>query len=190
MSVPSLKEKLDMIGTDIWHYDGSDLDFDLIFQTLSQLHSQLKVLEKLHAAAKLLQLSSFPKQEATRVKHFLKFVFERTTRGNNRHLAFRQLDCNALTFCGLTYRVKDIIELPQTRFEFLVKNVSDFVQRSRIGDSLYRDEINNMVSTKLSAEDEDLYGNFLKGTCACLWATMKDADDRLTSSHRPETEET
>jgi hypothetical protein len=163
MPLPSLKEKLDIIGADIWCYDGSDLDFDLISQTLSQLQIQLKVQKKLHATAELLQRPSFPRQEATRVKHFLKFVFERTTRGNNRHLAFRQLDCNALTFCGLSYKIKDIIELPQAQFEFLIKNVSEFVQRRRIGGTLYRDEVNNMASTTLNAEDEDLYRDFLKG---------------------------
>lgn len=29
MSAASLKEKLDMVGTGIWHYDGPDLDFNL-----------------------------------------------------------------------------------------------------------------------------------------------------------------
>ncbi|KAF2788648.1 hypothetical protein K505DRAFT_328792 [Melanomma pulvis-pyrius CBS 109.77] len=162
MSAPSLEEKLDVVGTDIWRYDDSDLDIDPILQRLSQLQIQLKVQRKLHATAELLRYPSFPKQQATRVKHFLKFVFEQTTRGENRHLAFRKLDCNTLKFCGLSYKVKDIIELPQTQFDFLIENVSNFVHRRKLGGTLYRDDIDKMVFKKVYPEDEELHRGFLK----------------------------
>lgn len=63
------------------------------------------------------------------MKHFIKFVFEKATRGNERQTRLRKLDCDALKFCGLAYKVRDILELPPAEFDFLVANAADFIHR-------------------------------------------------------------
>ncbi|XTI95866.1 hypothetical protein V2W45_1254994, partial [Cenococcum geophilum] len=66
---------------------------------------------------------------ANRVKHFIKFVFEKIARGNKRQAWLRKLDCNALKFYRLSYKIRDVLELLLIEFDFLVANVADFIHR-------------------------------------------------------------
>ncbi|KAF1995660.1 hypothetical protein P154DRAFT_526169 [Amniculicola lignicola CBS 123094] len=169
MLAPTLQEvenNLDKVGKDLWCYDSPDLAFDGMLQRLSQLQDQLKIQRTLHTTAELLRNQSLdkplPKQQATRVKYILKFTFEHTTREDEKHIRLRKLDCNALKFCGLSYKIKDIIELPTAKFNFLVENVADFVHRRTLAQYLYRDDIDKAVYTKLDPEDDNLFKEFMK----------------------------
>lgn len=173
MSVLSLREiegSLDKVGEDLWIYDEPDLVIDGVKQRLSRLQAQAKVLTSLQTTANILRQQSsdkpLPNQQAIRVKHFIKFVFEKTTRGNERHMQLRKLDCNVLKFCGLAYKIKDVLELPTAQFAFLVENVADFVQRRHLSQYLYRDDIDKAVNSKLDPEDDDLFKEFLKSSFA------------------------
>jgi len=169
MSVHALQEverNLDKAIEDIW--DCGDLDdvFDSMLQRLSRLEAQLNVQRSLQRTAKLLQEHTrhkvLPNQQATRVKHFIRFTFEKTTRGNERHTRLRKLECNALKFCGLTYKIKEVLELPAAQFDSLVANVGAFVRRHDLSQYLYRDDIDKAVHSKFDPEDEVIFKEFLK----------------------------
>lgn len=165
-----IAQTLDKVGEDIWCCDELEDVFDEILQRVSRLEAQLHVQRSLQRTAKLLREqprdTSLPKQLATRVKHFIKFTYEKTNRGKERPKRLRGLGCNDLKFCGLTYKLKDVLELPATHFEFLVTRVGDFMHRHDLSQHLYRDEIDKAVNNKFDPEDEDIFKEFLKSSSA------------------------
>jgi hypothetical protein len=130
-----LERNSNEIRKDIW-CDNSDHDFDGVLQCLSQLHAQLEVQKALQRTAKLLRQhvndKSLPNQQANRLKHFIKFVFEKANRGHKQQIHFQKLECNALKFCGLSYTVREILELPTAQFDFLIENIADFIHRQKL----------------------------------------------------------
>jgi len=170
MSVASASEnerKLDDVKNDCWHNRDSNFDIDSVLQRVSQLQAQLEVQKVLQETEKLLLQApsdkALPNQKATRVKHFIKFVFERTDRWKERQTLLRRLDCDALKLCGLSYTIKEIHELPLAQFDFLVANITDFVRRQRLSEYLYRDDIDKGIQAKFfDPEDEAAFKEFLK----------------------------
>jgi hypothetical protein len=81
-----LERDSDKIRKEIWCQDSSDLISNGLLQSLSQLHAQLEVQRAFQRTANLLRQhasdKSLPNQQANRVKHFIKFVFEKIGRGN------------------------------------------------------------------------------------------------------------
>lgn len=173
MSLNTLQETLDKVGEGIWGGDFHDDAFDDILRRVEQLEAQLHVQRSLQMTAKLLRKHQddkvLPNQLATRVKHIIRFTFEKETNGNKRATRLRSLKCNALKLCGLTYKLKDVYELPQAQFDFLVTNVGDFVHRHQLSQYLYRDDIDKAVNGKFDPEDDLIFKEFLK----CL-STLTD----------------
>jgi hypothetical protein len=171
-STEEIQRKLNLVGEDIWRCQGPDLDFNDVLQTASQLVAQLKIQKMLHLTVELLRNQSsddfLPNQRAKRVTHFIKFVFEPTKRGDKRHEQFRKLNCNALKLCGLSYRVKDIIEMPENQFNLLITNLEDFAHRRHLSEYLYRLEIDKAVSCKFDPEDKAVFEEFMKGMCSII----------------------
>jgi hypothetical protein len=83
-SLPETERYLTDLRTNLWRYDGPDLDFDGVLQKISLLKTQLEIQKILQATATSLRRhsgeTSLPNQQASRVKHFIKFVFEKTDR--------------------------------------------------------------------------------------------------------------
>jgi hypothetical protein len=102
-----------------------------VLERLLLLHAQLKVKSVFQTTAKLLREhqndKGFPNKQANRVKYFIKFFFEKTTRRNERQICLQRLDCNALKFCGLSYKIKDMLELLSAEFNCLIAKVEDFI---------------------------------------------------------------
>jgi hypothetical protein len=167
-----IERNLDKVGDDLWGYDDLEEVFHGLLQRLSRLEAQLHVQRSLQRTAKLLREQArdkcLPNQQATRVKHFIKFTFEKTTRGNDRHKRLRKLEPNALKFCGLSYKIKELLELPAVQFEFLVANIADFVHHHKLSQYLYRDDIDKAVQGKVDPEDEELFKEFLKCSSASI----------------------
>lgn len=193
-----IERNLDKVGEDTWDCDDLDDAFDSMVQKVSRLEAQLHVQRSFQRTEKLLreqtQDKPLPNQQATRVKHLIRFTFEKTTRGTGCSLAsrnsgnpagddgdtkqktlrerqtrLRKLECNALKFCGLTYKIKDLLELPAAQFEFLVVNVGHFVQRQELSQHLYRDDIDKVVHSKFDPEDDAIFKEFLKcSSYTCL----------------------
>lgn len=161
-----IKRTLDKVAEDIWDCDDLDGAFDDIQQRLSRLEAQLHVQRSLQRTARLLRKHPrdkvLPNQLATRVKHFIRFTFEKETRDKSLSTRLRGLECNALKFCGLTYKLKDILELPPAQFDFLVAKAEDFVHRQGLAQHLYRDDIDKVVYGKFDPEDDVNFKEFLK----------------------------
>ncbi len=176
MSTTSASEnerKLDEVKNGCWHHSNSDLVIDSVLQRVSQLQAQLEVQKALQKTEILLLQQPFdkslPNQQATRVKHFIKFVFEKTNRWKERQAQLRRLECDALKVCGLSYTIKEIHELPLAQFDFLVANITDFVQRQKLSEYLYRDDIDRGIQAKFfDPEEEDKFKEFLKSTFALI----------------------
>lgn len=188
MSVLLLQElgrNPDKVREDIWSYDGLDLISDEMLEMLSGLYAQLNIQKALHGTAKLLRQhpssKSLPNQQAIRVKHFIKFVFENTNRGNERQKSLRKLDCNSLKLCGLSFTVKEIIELPGTEFDFLIGNVADFIRRQKLLQYLYREDVSIIVHGDFDPEDDESFKEFQKCLSASKGEWPKETD--WTSTH-------
>ena len=161
-----LERNLDKVREDIWCYNGPDLISDGVLERVSHLYAQLKAQKALQTTAKLLRKhpgnQSLPNQQATRVKHFIKFVFENTNRGNERQRLLQKLDCNSLKLCGLSFTVKEIIELPGAQFDILIANVADFIRRQKLLQHLYREDVSLIVHGEFDPEDDELFKEFQK----------------------------
>jgi hypothetical protein len=158
---------------DVWNLRTSGVDFSKLLISVSKLQTQLAVQKTLLWTEKLLRKHSnnmpLPNQQATRVKHFIKFVFEANSREPTRQKRLRNLDCSSLKFCGLSYTVREIIELPSEVFEFLVENVASFVERSQLSLLLCRDDINKVVLGDFDPEDLEVFKTFLNSKSTLLF---------------------
>lgn len=114
-----------------------------------------------------------PNQQAKRVKQFFKFVFGKASRGNDRSVRLRELECNTVKLIGLSYKIKDVLELPASQFDFLVEHVSEFVERWKLSQYLYRDDIDKAINSKFDPEDDVLFKEFIKCSSA---TSIKEMD--------------
>jgi hypothetical protein len=174
---------------DIWNLKNSELDFSKLLESVSKLQTQLTVQKTLLCTEKLLREhpndKPLPNQQATRIKHFMKFVFEANLREPAKQKQLRSLDCSALKLCGLSYTVREIIDLPSEVFEFLVENVASFVERSQLSLPLCRDDINKVVLGDFDPEDEEVFRTFLtsKSNSFSLRAVRYLTPRKLTSRY-------
>jgi hypothetical protein len=156
----------DWVREEIWRNQDPHVISKDMLESLSQLHAQLKVLSALQTTANLLRQHSsnkwLPNQQANRVKHMIKFVFEKTTSGNERQTRLRKLDCDSLKLCGLSYKKREILELPPAEFDFLVTKVPDFIHDQQLSQHLYREDINKAVNGEFDPEVDYLLEAFLQ----------------------------
>jgi hypothetical protein len=175
--------------TDIWNLRTPGVDFSKLFESVSKLQTQLAVQTTLLCTERLLREhpsdKPLPNHQATRIKHFIKFVFEanprETTKQNRLRKRLRNLDCSSLKLCGLSYTVREILELPSEIFEFLVENVASFIESSQLSLHLCRDDINKVVLGDFDPEDEELFKNFL-ATHIGLRLTLRKSQHPATPS--------
>ncbi len=157
------------IKEDLWRGDGSEPPIDRLRDITSELLTRLEIQNVLLLTAKLLQScrsdKQLPNQQATRVKYLVKFAFERTTRGNvsERQLRLRELDCTSLKLCGLSYTVKELVEMSSPLFDFLVAKLPSFVEIHDLSLLLCRDDINKIVRADYAPEDMEKFEAFIVG---------------------------
>jgi hypothetical protein len=154
-----------------------------MLETFSSLYAQFRVQNTLQKTAKILRQhpsdTPLPHQQAVRVKHFIKFVFEETNRGKERQTRLRKLDCNSLKLCGLSYTVKELLELPNAQFDILIENVADFIHRQALRQHLYREDVNKVVLGQFDPEDDELFGQFQK--CSFASRSPNSLADRIST---------
>lgn len=176
MLIPLLQSLASNHGSvmrDIWHLNSPDIDLTKLLSVVSSLRTQLEVQIVLQSTDRLLHESpsdkALPNQLATRIKHLMKFVFESNSREKRRQERLQKLDCSSLKFCGLSYTVREIIELPTPTFDFLVDNIADYVQSKQLQPLLCRDDINKVILGDFDPEDEALFKCFV--TCMLTFNT-------------------
>jgi hypothetical protein len=165
-----IEQQSEQIRKDIW--DNSSFVSDGVLQCLSQMRAQFEVQNVLQKTAELLRKhandKSLPNKSANRVKTFIKFAFEntsktsKTSRENQRKTQFRKLPCNAFTFCGLSYTIREVLELPPAQFDFLIANVEGFINRQNLLDLLYREDITKAINSDFDPDNDNLFKEFLK----------------------------
>lgn len=138
----------------------------MIARKVTELKTQVDVQRRLQETARTLQQrqgdESLPNQQAIRVKHFMKFIFEKIDRWKGKQNRLRDLDCDVIIFCALCYKVKEIYHMPPTQFDFLVAIITEFVRRRNLSHALFRDDINRVIHGKFEPEDDNLLKTFLK----------------------------
>lgn len=175
-----IERDLCKMGQEIWNIDGPDDVVDKVLERLSLLKAQLEVQESLQATANLLRRvpsdKALPKQQATKVKHLVRFAFrknrrqellERAKEGKEdkegRHLKLRKLDCDALKLCGLSYTTEEIVKLGDAEFEILQKHAEEFICHHNLSYLLYRSDVDKAVDSKLEdPEDNDSFDKFMQ----------------------------
>ena len=167
-SVADVGRRLDSITQDLWFCNVTEPQvFDSLAQKLATLQAQVKVHKNLQEAAELLRQyssgTSLPNQRATRVRQIIKSVFEGSERRRHRYAQLQSLQCNALKFCGLAYKIKDIMEMSDAEFDFLITHVEEYICRSDLEQYIYRDDVDKAVYSKIHPQNEAIYKSFLKG---------------------------
>jgi hypothetical protein len=188
--IDQINKVLDQVADDLFTNDIPDLDG--LSGKLRRLQAQVEVLNSLSSAAKIIRdatsKKSLPNQLSTRVKHLIKFAFEKPTRDtDDRSSKMQKLDCNSLKLCGLAYKVKDIIEMPSQNFEILVGGcVAQFIRSHGLLPYLYHNDIDKAVNYPYEIEDEHLLREFLKSS---YWFCRAHHNQSLTQldhiEHRP-----
>jgi len=167
MSVDLLKgveRDLCNLGEELWNVDGPDDVLDRVLERVSLLKAQLKSLQPV---ANLLRQQpikkALPNQKATKVKHLIRFAFRKNDRKDSRHKQLRDMDCDALKFCGLSYNTEEMFKLNDAEFDILKRRAADFLRHRNLSRALYRPDIDKAVdSTFEDPEDEGLYRNFMQ----------------------------
>lgn len=151
------------IMQDLWSLDDSKINFTKLQSLISNLKTQIEVQQVLLSTERLLRThpsnEALPNQLATRVKSFMKFVFERNK--STRGLRLRNLDCSSLKLFGLAYTLRELNELSADVFECFIENVAGFVQSRQLELLLCRDDINRVVHGDFDPEDEEPFKKFL-----------------------------
>lgn len=161
---------------DAWSFGSAELDFPKLLATVTQFQIQLEIQNVLLSSEEQLRKhpteKALPNQQANRVKHFIKFVFEENSRDPTRQARLRSLDCSSIKLCGLSYTVREITELAAPLFEFLVENVSHFVTRKGLHPQLCRDDIHKAVLSDFDPEDDEAFKRFLTGLLTRVLSQM------------------
>jgi hypothetical protein len=164
-----IERDLDNIREELWNVDGPDDALDKVLEKLSLLKAQVEVQKSLQITANFLRRQpnnkAVPKQRATGVKHLIRLVFRRQSRGGDRHKQLRNSDCDTLKFCGLSYTTEDIIKMEDAKFKFLQSHAAEFMHHRKLSPLLYRPDVDKAVDSNLEdPEDQDLFDIFIRGT--------------------------
>lgn len=164
-----IERDLDRIGNELWNIDGPDDCRDALLKKLSSLKAQVEVQIALQATASLLRREpphkALPKQQATKIKHLVRFVFRKDSRGGSRHKQLRDLDCDTLKFCGLAYTTEEITKMDDMKFSILRSGAAEFVHRRGLPRLLYRTDVDKAVNAKFEDPDDDgSFEKFFQGT--------------------------
>jgi hypothetical protein len=184
-----IERDLCKMGEEIWNIDGPDDVVDKVLERLSLLKAQLEVQKSLQVTANLLRQvpsdKALPKQQATKVKHLVRFAFRKNSRQEllergkegkegkkdqegkegkeGRHRKLRKLDCDALKLCGLSYTTEEIVKLGDAEFEVLQKRAEEFICHRNLSYLLYRPDVDKAVDFKLEdPEDDESFDKFMQ----------------------------
>jgi hypothetical protein len=191
-----IERDLCKMGEELWNIDGPDDVLDKVLERLSLLKTQLEVQKSLQATANLLRRvpsdKALPKQQATKVKHLVRFAFRKNNRQEllergkkgkegkegkddkeGRHRKLRKLDCDTLKLCGLSYTTEEIVKLSDAEFEILQKRAEEFICHRNLSHLLYRPDVDKAVDSKLEdPEDDESFDKFMQCThCGFLKQT-------------------
>ncbi|KAG5926926.1 hypothetical protein E4U42_002802 [Claviceps africana] len=171
------------IKEDIWECNKPDFDFGQALKIISELKTQLEVHNVLLATVKLLSQcrndEPLPGQRATRLKHFMKFIFGPLTRTNRppaqaryKRMQLRTLDCTALKLCGLSYTIAEIFDISREEFDILIAKLPNFARVHNLKYLLCRDDVNKAIHVTFTPEDEDTFKAFFHDRGDCSVATI------------------
>ncbi|KAH8595113.1 hypothetical protein B0O99DRAFT_594716 [Bisporella sp. PMI_857] len=182
-----IERDLCKMGAEIWTINGP---VDTLLEKVTQLKAQLEVHVSLQATAELLQTTNkgepLPNQQATKVKHFVRLTFQVNSRKprkkndcrEDRYRRLRQLDCDALKLCGLSYTAEDIINISNAEFEILHQHVEDFVRHRNLSKLLYGPDVNKAVESNIeNIDDNQSFNKFMQ-------AHKKRKYDETESPHK------
>ncbi|KAJ2984676.1 hypothetical protein NUW58_g5934 [Xylaria curta] len=120
-----------------------------IVQEVTELLVQATVQLSLMKGQKMLLASDERQHIGQRIEHFLNFTFGSITAANVRRQQRQEglggLDPFSLVFCGLSYKCKDIENMKQDHFDFLIDYIPSFVQRNGLSIHLSRPDISGKV---------------------------------------------
>ncbi|KIW38198.1 uncharacterized protein PV06_10144 [Exophiala oligosperma] len=203
-----IERDLCKIGEEIWNIDGPDDVVDKVLERLSLLKAQLEVQKSLQATANLLRRvpsdKALPKQQATKVKHLVRFAFRKNSRQEllergkegkegkkdkgdkgdkeGRHQKLRKLDCDALKLCGLSYTTEEIVKLGDAEFEILQKRAEEFICHRNLSYLLYRPDVDKAIDSKLEdPEDDESFDKFMQSHTARRLSIRKRKYDAIAS---------
>ncbi|KJK73843.1 hypothetical protein H634G_10874 [Metarhizium anisopliae BRIP 53293] len=153
-----LEEELEKIRQDLWDVDSSDDALDKVLAKITSLKAQFEVQKSLQVTANLLRRQpkdrALPKQQATKVKHLIRFVFRKDSRGGDRSQQLRQLDCDSLKLCGLTYTTEDIVKMEHEKFELVRTLAAEFMLNRQLSPLLYRPDVDKAVDAVVEEPDD------------------------------------
>jgi len=160
-----IERVLELIGKELWKNGGHGLVLDGVVGALRQLTIQATVQRDLEATAKILRDwpidKTLPNQMATGFKRFINWVFEHTDHDEEKQARLRNLNFNALKFCGLCYTLKQITELSRAHFGFLLEKSTEYIELHGLSRYLYRADVNErIVNVECQPEDDELWVKF------------------------------
>lgn len=156
----------DLIAQIMANIKAKNETFQETIEQLARLHALAKVYSQLMPTAHMLRNrpKCLPRAQVVRVTEMVKFAYGAKEYKNPveaRRAGMRQLDCNALKFCGLAFRIRDIVKLSDLEFEMLVEHVTEFIHSRSLIEHLCSDEITKALVTKALVNEK--YQQFLIG---------------------------
>jgi hypothetical protein len=148
-----------------------------VHQAATQLQIQTKVQGELNAGLENLHKS--PQHNDQRIKRFYKFVFGQLSENvskkkRSRQLVLRGLDSASFILCSVSYTVGAINQMDNAFFDYLIGNISRFVQLNGPSTFLRRADISKSVMSciDLEADDPTASGDFFRAFFTCKLANL------------------
>jgi hypothetical protein len=152
--VEQMFEDLDALSRRMWDVSLDDSASDTMRQKASKLLSQIAVHHVLENTARHLigpQDSAGHSNAQSRLGKFIDTVYGKPDNKKNeaRWQKMRDMDCAAFLFIGVSYTSLDIIKMHRTEFDYLVGNVSKFMQVKALPPRwIFHQEIQLAIATK------------------------------------------
>jgi hypothetical protein len=182
---------LHTLESEPWQLNWSEESISALLSAVSELQAELEVRKALASSVELLRShppnSQLPYQRANRVRKCVKFVFEvakdrYNDRTRDRKKRLMGLDSASLALCGLSYKLRELTDMQDAVFDFLLDKLPSFAEHHQLSLLLRRrDDIHKAVTGKLVPEDNASYIAFLD----CEYTILPSDGDQRVGSQKP-----
>ncbi len=157
--VEQMFEDLDALSRRMWDVSLDDSASDTMRQKASKLSMQIAVHQVLENTARhFIGPQDFTGllNAQSRIGKFIDTVYGKPDNEKNeaRWQKMRDMDCATFLFIGVSYTPLDIIKMHRTEFDYLVGNVSKFIQVKALPSRwIFRKEIQLAIAAKADLKE-------------------------------------
>ncbi|KAJ8119946.1 hypothetical protein O1611_g10496 [Lasiodiplodia mahajangana] len=161
MDLKSIKDhraNIDLVKSILWQQTHSAQEIETFLESVKDLQTQALIQSSLANGMGILR-GPRPQQSHQRIRNLVQFTCNTSDKFNDkekgRQGSLRSLDYSSLILCSLAYTVREIKEMKQEQFDFLIMNIADFVEIHKLSTECCEDSIRSSVMACKKRETTD-----------------------------------